>query len=375
MIIFYLPDLGEGLPDAEICEWFVSEGDHVTLDTPLVSMETAKAVVDVPAPQTGIIAKLFGQPGDTIKTGTPLMAFESPILPQINITDNNTVVGKLSQSLDNNKQDDFIIGSPTIAANLTRVKASPAVRLLAKQYALDINVIKGTGDMGIITKADIDHARYQQTTVPEAFTRLSANRRAMFNTMTRAQQTVVAATIVDEAMINHWQPKDDITVRLIQAIVDACAYEPALNAWFDSTHLARQCFKQVNLGLAMDTGDDLFVPVIRDAARFDGDELRVIINNLKQAAQKHTLDTQTLTGASIVLSNFGKFAGRFATPIVTPPCVAILAAGRIYHSACIENDIVYKSHLLPLSLSFDHRVVTGGEASRFLSAVITALHR
>src|SRR3990167_9375632 len=149
MTIFNLPDLGEGLPDAEIHEWFVQVGDEVVIDQPLVSMETAKAVVDVPCPQRGVIATLYGKPGDIIKTGDPLMAYEAINAPR---EDKGTVVGNLEESSDIT-EDTFTIGS---AQSSNRVKATPNVRLLAKQLGIDLSSLVGTGDHGMITKADVE---------------------------------------------------------------------------------------------------------------------------------------------------------------------------------------------------------------------------
>lgn len=150
MNIFNLPDLGEGLPDAEIHEWFVKEGDTVKADQPLVSMETAKAVVDVPCPQSGTIAKLYGKPGDVIKTGEPLVAFVSTTEKP---ADKGTVVGNLEESTDV-VEDNFIIGSQRSSQ---RVKTTPAVRMLAKKLGVDLSSLKGSGDNGVITREDVQN--------------------------------------------------------------------------------------------------------------------------------------------------------------------------------------------------------------------------
>lgn len=150
MNIFNLPDLGEGLPDAEIHEWFVKEGDHVSLDQPLVSMETAKAVVDVPCPQDGIILKFYGKPGDVIKTGEPLIAFEAEeSIPK----DKGTVVGNLEESTDVS-EDRFTIGSNR--SNQQRIKTTPAVRVLAKKLNIDLSTLTVSAVMGVIQRELFD---------------------------------------------------------------------------------------------------------------------------------------------------------------------------------------------------------------------------
>lgn len=368
MEIFNLPDLGEGLPDAEIHEWFVNVGDVVRTDQPLVSMETAKAVVEVPCPQDGTIVKCYGKPGEVIKTGQPLVAFAESKASN----DKGTVVGKLEESSETT-EDNFIIGTPT--AQSTRPKATPAIRLLAKKLGCDLSTLKGSGEHGMITREDVQQAIDKASQIPEGFEPLHGVRRTMLNHMVQSHRDVVPVTLFDEVDIHHWTEKTDITVRLIRAIVDATAAEPALNAWFDTAHSARQLVDKVHLGLAMDSADGLFVPVIHDVENHSDNALREKINSLKQSVQSRTIPSDQLKGATITLSNFGKFAGRYASPIIVPPMVAILAVGRLYDGAVSQNGVIQSHRLLPLSLSFDHRAVTGGEATRFLGAVMASLEK
>lgn len=369
MTIFKLPDLGEGLPDAEIHEWFVQEGETVAVDQPLVSMETAKAVVDVPSPQAGTIEKLFGKPGDIIKTGDALVAFTKKQSEQT--SDQGTVVGTLEESAEF-FEDDFIIGSATSGP---RFKATPAARLSAKKLNIDLKSLRGTGVNGLITVEDVESAHKIQTKIPDGFEPLRGVRRAMLNTMVESHQVVVPVSIYDEADVSSWIGRADITVRLIQAICKASAREPTLNAWFNTKHGALKCFKEVHLGLAMDTSDGLFVPVIHTANQQDAKTLRKQIDEFKHSVKERTISAENLTGHTIILSNFGKFAGRFASPIIVPPSVAILAVGRLYEGVTSEAGNIKACHLLPLSLSFDHRAVTGGEATRFLGHVIASLQQ
>lgn len=368
MNIFNLPDLGEGLPDAEIHEWFVKEGDTVAADQPLVSMETAKAVVDVPCPQSGTISKLFGKPGDVIKTGDPLVAFVSE-----KAADKGTVVGNLEES-NEVSEDNFTIGVQH--AGRSRVKATPAVKMLARKLGVDLNTLRGSGEFGMITREDVQVQADKNTQIPVGYEPLRGVRRAMLNSMVQSHAEVVPVSIFDEADIHCWKPGTDITVRLIRAIIDAAEKEPALNAWFETKHGARQCFKEVHLGLAMDNDEGLFVPVIHDAAKRSDVELRQMINDFKTSVGNREITADKLKGATITLSNFGKFAGRFASPIIVPPMVAILAVGRLYQGVVATHDGAVEAHsLLPLSLSFDHRAVTGGEATRFLGAIIKSLQK
>ena len=369
MNIFNLPDLGEGLPDAEVHEWFVKEGDTVALDQPLVSMETAKAVVDVPCPQAGVIGKLYGKPGDVIKTGEPLVAF---VTATAKADDKGTVVGKLEESTEIT-EDNFTIGAQSVSA---RVKATPAVKMLAKKLGVDLSLLKGTGEFGVITRDDVQAQSDKNSQVPVGYEPLRGVRRAMLNSMVQSHAEVVPVSIFDEADIHSWSAGTDITVRLIRAMIHASEKEPALNAWFDTKHGARQCFKEVHLGLAMDNDEGLFVPVIHDAAKRSDAELRQVINEFKTSVSNRNITADKLKGATITLSNFGKFAGRFASPIIVPPMVAILAVGKLYKGVVANAAGAVEVHnILPLSISFDHRAVTGGEATRFLGAVIESLEK
>jgi 2-oxoisovalerate dehydrogenase E2 component (dihydrolipoyl transacylase) len=366
MTIFKLPDLGEGLPDAEIHEWFVKVGDVVKADDPLVSMETAKAVVDVPSPQAGKIAILHGKPGDVIKTGDPLVSFESDA-PR---ADQGTVVGNLEESTDVS-EDIFTIGSGQSKTNA--IKATPHVRHLAKKLGVNLATLQGSGEHGVITQKDVEQAAQPQTRMPEGFEPLHGVRRAMQQSMLKSHQEVVPVSIFDKVDIQHWPQDADITVRLIRALIAGIQAEPALNAWFDTQHCARKCFSSLHLGLAMDTDEGLFVPVIHDAEKLNAQQLREQINIFKQSINNRSIPKEQLQGHTLTLSNFGKFSGKFATPIIVPPTVAILAVGRLYENVVSQKGQFEAHRFLPLSLSFDHRAVTGGEATRFLGAVMQAL--
>ena len=197
----------------------------------------------------------------------------------------------------------------------------------------------------------------------------------MLASMVQSHQEIVPVSIYDEADIHAWKSNSDITVRLIQAIVAGCLAEPALNAWFDTRHSARKCFKEVNLGVAMDSDEGLFVPVIHQANQKSTDELRTLIERYKQEVKTRSIAAENLKGATITLSNFGKFAGRFASPIIVPPQTAILAVGRLFESAVVNKGELLAHRIVPLSLTFDHRAITGGEATRFLGAVIASLQQ
>ena len=478
---FKLPDLGEGLPDATIIEWFVKEGDTIRLDENLVSMETAKAVVEVPSPVSGRVLRLAGSAGDVIVTGTMLAEFEiDPSLPQraegqdtghhhgpshgvgsedpapddkvvassdggaIAATgqpqpeqksapaggseraDSGTVVGAMQSS-------DAVRSEAAVAVG--GVKAVPAVRAMARKLGIDIARVRGSGTDGVVTMTDVkraaagdaaallpspagrgsggegaQHRGATSSSAPasalrapapagrrdEQRTALSASgkpmrtqppgvtasgqpeqlkgvRRNMARVMADAHAKVVPTTLSDDADIHAWTPGNDVTVRLIRAISNACKAVPALNAWFDGDKLVRTLHPHVDIGIAVDTDDGLFVPALRNADMLDAHGVREGINRLRTQVSDRSIPASELTGYTISLSNFGMFAGRYATPVVVPPCVAIVAAGRGRHQITPVVGGFEAHRVIPLSLTFDHRACTGGEAARFLKAMLDDL--
>ncbi len=369
MKIFYLPDLGEGLAEAEIQEWYVKEGDEVTVDQPLVSMETAKAVVDVPSPHTGKIVKLHGKKGDIIQTHAALVEFAGE---EIQTTiDKGTVVGSLEESSTILNEGDVIIGPAKKAS--TSIKAMPAVRNLAKELAVDISTITtGSGPQGFVTAEDVKKLAAKNSKLPGNTEILRGVRRTMATIMTQSHQSIVPATIMDDADITDAR-KADFTVLLLKAIAVAAKAEPSLNAWYDGNNMERCVHQEVHIGLAMDTEEGLFVPVLKNVANKTSDELRESIDAFKKSVRDRTILPSDFQGATISLSNFGTIAGRYANPIVVPPMVAILGCGKWREEVVSIKGEMKVRQMAPLSLTFDHRAVTGGEATRFLASIIKTL--
>jgi len=202
---------------------------------------------------------------------------------------------------------------------------------------------------------------------------LKGVRRNMARVMADAHSKVVPTTICDDADIHAWLPGNDITVRLIRSMVAACKAVPALNAWFDGENLTRTLHPHVDIGIAVDTEDGLFVPALRNADILDAAGVRAAVNRIREQVQNRSIPPEELKGYTISLSNFGVFAGRYATPVVVPPCVAIVAAGKLSHDVVAVMGAIETHRRIPLSLTFDHRACTGGEAARFLKAMLDDL--
>lgn len=425
---FHLPDLGEGLPDAEIVEWHVKVGDVVRLDAPLVSMETAKAVVDVPSPFSGKVLALAGQPGDVILTGAVLVEIElDPNLPQRADAqdtghhhgaptahaapptpastpeptaaeedgDAGTVVGAMESSNAVRSEQAIAIGG---------VKAMPAVRALAKKLKVDLTRVRATGADGVITLADVKAAaanpstqsaapppsapvvaRERPAAATPAFMPPQAGddkdepirgvRRNMLRSMSAAHAEVVPTTLMDDADLSAWAAGEDITVRTLRALAVAAKTEPAMNAWLNAKEGTLRRHSAVHIGVAIDSADGLFVAALKHCDSRDGKTLRAELNRLRDGVRNRTLPPEDLSGYTLMFSNFGVFAGKYATPVVVPPCVCIVGAGRLYHAVVPVLGGMETHRMMPISLTFDHRAATGGEAARFLKAMIDDLQR
>ena len=381
MRIFKLPDLGEGLQEAEIVAWHVKPGDAVQADAPLLSVETAKAIVEIPSPFGGQIAKLFAQPGDIVHLGAPLVGFEGAGAAD----DAGTVVGNVK------------VGTHVVREGATRVgaagaqgtpgiqgshglKATPAVRALARKLSVDLAMVTPSGRDGVITATDVQRVATTLAEVGPAEV-VRGVRRAMAQNMARAQSEVAAATVMDDADLHAWQTVGatasghDITIRLVRALVAGVRAEPALNAWYEGRTGRRHLLERIDVGIAADLPEGLFVPVLRNVGKRDAADLRNGLDRMRADIKARTIAPEEMRGNTITLSNFGMIAGRYAAPIVVPPTVAILGAGVLRDDVVAAGGVPAVHRVMPLSLTFDHRVVTGGEAARFLRAVIADLER
>ncbi len=373
---FKLPDLGEGLTEAEIVEWHVAANDDIKLNQPLVSVETDKAVVEVPSPVTGRVISLHGDAGDVIPVGDVLARFDVPgsedaPAPRADGKDDAPgVVGKLPASA---LVMSDTTGSAAAAPRKQRVKAAPSVRALARELGVDLTGLEGSGPGGRITAKDV--ARASETASPASATdeKLSGPRRAMFRSMTASHSEVALCTVMDDADIHDWESPRDFTPRLIRAMVAGARAEPRLNGTFSAGTGVLSMSEDVHMGLAMHTPHGLIVATIFNAGKLGLDELREEVARLKKAGADRTLKPEEVRGYTITLSNIAGGSSRYATPLMVPPTVGILGSGAAREEVVAVNGEIAIRRMLPLSLTFDHRCVAGADASRFLSAVVADL--
>jgi len=382
---FKFPDVGEGIAEGEIVRWLVKEGDSVKEDQDLVEVETDKALLTLNSPYTGKVTKLHGKEGEIIKVGNVLTTFdaggeEPPV--EAEKRDTGTVVGSLS--------DDAAV---EIAHP---VQATPAVRLLAKEMRIDLATVKGTGPGGRITKEDVERAATKTAQQTNAETDaygsvekipLRGIRRTVAKRMAEASKRVAEVTIWEDADITELERvrarerrvAEEKGVRLtylpfiMKAVIPALNAHPYFNASLDEGAEAIVLKKYFNIGIAVDTTDGLIVFVIKDADKKNILDLAKETAALADKARLRKIDLHELKGSTFTITNYGVVGASYGTPIINYPEVAILGVGKIEDRPVVRNGEIAIRKIMPLSLAFDHRVIDGVEAGRFLGVVIQHL--
>lgn len=434
---FLLPDLGEGLAEAELISWKVKAGEAVKESQTLAEMQTDKALVEVPSPWAGTVSEICGKPGDIIKVGAVLVRYgakaggaAAPVASAPATSngsgaaclssqvaagapgateDQGTVVGTMSGTLT--VSDRFARRAPEQAAVARDGKAlaTPAVRRIARELGVDIQRVPGTGRNGRVTATDLEQfAGAGAAPAPAAggFAPRSAQvapgsvyidgsgvvqrvpfrgvRRKIAESLDRSVRTTVHFTVVDEADVTALDQKRKEYGRvtgqklsmlpfIMAAICKALRRHPTLNAITDDANSEILVKGPVNLGCAVDTDNGLMVPVIRDAQAKSPLELANEVKRLAAACKDRSIKREESLGGTFTISNVGSYGGMFATPIINYPEVAILAAGRAKERVMVKDGRFYAGLSLPLSLSCDHRVVDGAEGARFLNTVVGLL--
>src|SRR5262245_10115856 len=395
---FVLPDLGEGLTEAELVEWCVQVGQKVAEHDTLAKMETDKALVEVPSPRDGLIAALHGKPGQVIKVGMPLVTYKG---------DGETVEQQpeLVEPAERSEDAGTVVGNLTVESD-DKVRAAPAVRRLARDLGIEIEHLRGTGIGGRVTARDVHAAARQQgmapqpvmddepappplvemaehdePTQPRAETEripFRGVRKTIAEHLRQSVSHAVHFTVMDEADVSALE---NLRRKLVAASNEKITLLPFVAAAVcrvlsgrDGFHLNRLNstvddekheivqHRSVHLGIATDTPSGLMVPVIRNAEKLGVLEIARHIGKIAEAARNRSLPRDQLTGSTFTISNFGSYAGRFGTPIINYPEAGILAVGRAREGVVVRDGMIGVGRLLPLSLGADHRVIDGGTA-------------
>jgi pyruvate dehydrogenase E2 component (dihydrolipoamide acetyltransferase) len=390
---FKFPDVGEGITEGEIVEWEVKEGETVQEHQPIVKIETDKAVVEIPSPRAGKILMIYHKEGDTVKVGETLVTigdlgerFErpevAPVRPKV------SVVGVLEEA-------------PEAAAGPSKILTTPATRRLASELGIDISQVKGTGLDGRVTEQDLRRFSEERGKKPE-ITKIARKydlygyieavpmkgvRKSTAKRMVESSRTAVNVTHMDEADVTYlvkirerekqFSEKQGVHLTFIpfvmKAVIAALKQYSYLNSSVDDEHEEIILKKYYNIGVAVDTDEGLIVPVVKGADQKSILKIAQEIQELSQKTRSRTVDLADLKGGTFTITNIGVIGGLHATPIVNYPETSILATGRIYEKPVVWDGKVVIRKVMPLSLSFDHRVIDGAMAAKFLNAIIRYL--
>jgi pyruvate dehydrogenase E2 component (dihydrolipoamide acetyltransferase) len=404
---FKFPDIGEGLTEGEIVRWLVKEGDEVKEGQPLVEVETDKALAEIPSPKTGVILKILAKEKEIVKVGQVIVVFgekgESLAAPPSR-PKSVGVVGELEEAPEEVPVAPARVQVAKPAFVSGHVLAAPAVRALAKELGVDIDQVKGTGPEGRVLEKDVRQAAEVKAKPAEEVKEvkkvkkydlygyvdripLRGVRRSIAKAMVKSMYTAPHVTAMDEADVTElWKIREKekkaaekkgikltILPFLIKAVLAGLGEHPYLNASLDDENEEIILKKYFNIGLATDTPEGLMVPVVKNAKDKSILQLAQELTQLTEKARNRTIDLADLKGGTFTITNYGAVRGIFGTPIINYPEVAILGIGRMKETPVARNGKIIVRKILPLTLSFDHRVVDGAEAARFLDTVISHL--
>ena len=387
--VFALPDLGEGLEDATVNAWLVKEGEQVSLNQPIVEVETAKATVEIPSPFAGTIARLHAAAGETVKVGAPLVTFDMLESEPALVAENDAVeeAGPAEASEE----------AGHVAA------ATPAVRRRAKELGVELSGIAGSGPEGRVTHEDVERAAglgpagAEEGMAAPAEERAGARalwtvmmptdadvrpismiRRTIAENLTRVVREVPQVTTfrtLDCTALEAFRTEAGLSPLpiVVRALADVCTVHRSLNASYMAEQGEIWLHRRVHVGIATDTERGLLVPVVRDVGNLTLGEVATEIERLASAARDGSIRIEEMTGGTITVTNTGSYGSEFGTPIINRAQAAILGLGAIAPRALVVDGQVVARAACTLSLTFDHRLLDGATAGRAFGDLVAAL--
>jgi pyruvate dehydrogenase E2 component (dihydrolipoamide acetyltransferase) len=424
---FNFPDLGEGLEEGTIMEWYVKPGQQVKMGDSIVQMETDKVVADIPSPKNGVITNLFGEVGDVIKVGSPLVIIQI----EGEVSEQTTEDEKITTEAVSESDDDAgsVVGTIEVAGKndimapsdegekdieektsvSRKALATPVARAMAKQMGIDINQIPGSGPSGRVKKEDILNFKstgldikpesdiikksftpdesLKQTAGDVTYKPLTQIRKTIAKNMLQSKHNAAHMSVFEEVEISglmevrlrYKQRFADKGVKLtylpfiVKAVAQALKHHPQLNSQIDTENNRMIYRNRYHIGIAVDAPDGLVVPVIRDADKLSIFQIAGQIGELANKARTRKLTLEDLKDGCFSITSFGSFGGIYATPVLNYPQAGILGIGRILKTPVVKDDEIVIGNIMPLSLTVDHRVVDGGETTRFIYKVMEYL--
>ena len=358
---FRLPDLGEGLTEAEIARWLVAEGDEIREDQPLVEVQTDKTTVEIPSPRGGTVLKVLVGEGDVAPVGAVLVVIgeEGEQLLRAVATPDSAAP---------EKEVDGPLVSVVPPDPSEAVRATPAVRRIAKELGVALTDVIGTGPGGRIVEGDVRAAAAGEGVAQRVPVR--GVRRAIVEQVTRAHREVPAVTFVEECDFGDVDLSRLVALSIHASAASLTVY-PELNARLVGDEIV--LFDRVDVGIAVQTDEGLIVPVVRGCERRSVDEIDAEVRRVADGARAGTLSADELRDSTFTVTSAGKLGGLFVTPLVNHPEVAILGLHRIAERPVVRDGEIVVRPVGNVSVSFDHRVVDGVRAAAFCLDVIDRL--
>lgn len=396
---FPFPDVGEGIHEGKLVKWKVKVGDVIKEDTALADVETAKALVEIPSPKSGTILQLHFSEGQTLHVGDVLVTIgeAGEKVAALQQAPKQTAIAPARQTT---------VSSPVIqkpSSVVSGIQAVPAARKRARELGIDLAKIKGTGVGGVITVADVEGATKQPTPVAaektsalsvgfDKFGRvmhvpLTGIRKAIADNMTLSKQTIPHVTHLEEVDITalealrqskkEFAENKGIHLTMLPFIMKAVAgivkKYPYLNGSFDAEKQEILVKEYYHFGFAVDTAQGLFVPVITSVDTRSIMEIAKKIEILATHCKERDISASDLQGATFTFTNVGSYGGIAATPIIPPGTAAILGIYRAKDKPVVRDGVIVIRKILPLSITFDHRIIDGGVAAQFMNELMKHL--
>lgn len=418
--IFKFPDIGEGLDEGTIVEWYVKKGESVEVGQSLVKMETDKVVTDIPSPREGTISAMYGKEGETINVGDALVEIEIEGVEGEQAVEESKKIEQEQEAVE--EEGAGVVGTLEVAGNNAYLPASdegmddqseekpskkrkalatPVARALAKELDVDINQVNGTGPGGRVMKDDIQKFKQQnaykapqQTTSAEQTgnlietEKLTQIRKTIAKNMVESKHNAAHMTVFDDAEVselirvrNKFKEQfadEDIKLNYLPFILKATALalkkHKSLNAQMDMDKGVMIYKKYYNIGIAVDTPDGLIVPVIKDVDKKSIKQLSLETAEIAKKARERSVSLEDMKDGTFTITSYGSIGGKYAVPVINYPQAGILGIGRMSQQPIVKDGELAVGNTLPLSLSVDHRIVDGGDVTRFLNDIISYLN-
>jgi pyruvate dehydrogenase E2 component (dihydrolipoamide acetyltransferase) len=357
---FKLPDLGEGLTEGEVARWLVAVGDEIAEDQPLVEIQTDKTTVEIPSPAAGLVSRILVAEGEVAPVGTVLVV--------IGADDDGEAFDRDPSAKDTSRGL-----SPEHVPErqgAVKVQATPLVRRVAQELGVDLGAVTPSGPGGRMTEEDVRAAAGGAPAGEGRRERVRGVRRQIADHLTRAHREIPAVTFVEECDFTDLDLKQLLPL-VLRATAQSLQEFPELNARLEADEIVY--LDRYDLGIAVQTGQGLVVPVVRGCDSRSLDDLREEIDELAQKAREGKLAQDDLRGSTFTVTSAGRLAGLFVTPLINHPEVGILGVHRIAPRAVVRDGELVARTMGNISVTFDHRVVDGSRAAAFTLAVIARL--